>query len=194
MNATLPAWISKLAAVALLAGLLAACYLFVVAPLNGAYQETNQAIVDGRDQILGFQKVAASRSAFQSQLEQLKKRQSSTGYYLAGGTNALAGAALQELVSDAIEKSGGTLRSVQILPGESEGDFQKVAVRVQFITTTSVLFKILYGLESGQTYLFIDNLDVRAQRSRRRRNQETPQEPQLQVRFDLTGYQRPEAG
>ena len=191
---SLPGWISKLLAFALLAGLLVACYLVVVAPLTAAYRDTNQAIVDGRDQVLGFQKVAAGREAFQSQLEELKERQNSAGYYLAGGTNALAGAALQELVSSQIEKNGGTLRSVQILPGESDGEFQKVAVRVQFITTTKVLFKILYALESGQTYLFIDNLDVRAQRSRRRRNQETEQEPQLQVRFDLTGYQRPEAG
>jgi hypothetical protein len=56
------------------------------------------------------------------------------------------------------------------------------------------LVKVLYALEAGRTFLFVDNLEVSNRRARRRRNQPVDMDPTLLVRLDLSGYLRPEAG
>ncbi len=48
---------------------------------------------------------------------------------------------------------------------------------------------MLYQLETGQPYLFVDQLTVRQQRMRRR-SKEPEQEPVLDVSFEVFGYVR----
>ena len=48
---------------------------------------------------------------------------------------------------------------------------------------------IFYLLESENTFLFLDNIDVRRQRARRRKNR-TADDGRLTVRFDVSGYVR----
>ena len=68
-------------------------------------------------------------------------------------------------------------------------------IRVQLSGTTSALHKVLYRLESGKPFLFLDNLDIGNRRARRRRkNQTQDQNPELRVRFDLYGYLREDVG
>ncbi len=193
MTLQLPVWLQRLSALALLGLVLAAVYLFGVNPMIAAYREVDAGTRNTEALLVRFQNIAASREGLQAQLKELERRQASSGFYLTGATDTLAGAQMQEMVSALVEKNGAQLRSVQILPAQNDGGFPRVTVRVQFITTTASFAKILYNLEAGRTFLFVDNLDVRNQRRRRRKTDE-PSEPQLQVRFDLSGYQRPGAG
>jgi hypothetical protein len=57
--------------------------------------------------------------------------------------------------------------------------------------TIEGLEETLYELETGQPYLIIDDVTVRQERARRRRNQ-TPDQPRLDVSLELFGYVREE--
>ena len=52
------------------------------------------------------------------------------------------------------------------------------------------LSEVLYELESGSPYLFVDNLTIFRQVTRRRVGRELVEEKMLDVRFDLSGYMR----
>ncbi len=185
--------ISRFAAIALSLGVLAGLYAFALAPLAASYDETEQAIFQTQDQLDRYRRIAASRTALEARLDKLTARQSKIGIYLSGGTDALAGADLQELVNKTVEAGRGRLRSIQILPVETDGEFRRVGVRAQMTVTAAQLVKILYALEAGRTFLFVDKLEVSNRRARRRRNQPVDMDPTLLVRLDLSGYLRPEA-
>ncbi len=190
-------WVSRVAALALSAGVAFALYLFVVAPIVAGYAETGAAVAQAAELLDRYRRVAAARPALQERLDALKARQSEIGTYLSGETDALAGAELQELVNTTVAKGGGGLRSVQILPVKADGGFRRIGVRVQMTATIAQVLRVLHGLEAGSTLLFVDNLEVSNRRARRRRNRPVELDPTLLVRLDLFGYlipKSPEAG
>ena len=189
-----PGWVSRLAALALSAGVAFALYLFVVAPIVAGYAETDAAVAQAAELLDRYRRIAAARPALQERLDALKSRQSEIGTYLGGGTDALAGAELQELVNATVAKGGGGLRSVQILAVKADGGFRLIGVRVQMTATIAQVLRVLHGLEAGSTLLFVDHLEVSNRRARRRRNRPVELDPTLLVRLDLFGYLRPEAG
>ncbi len=189
----LPRWASRAAALLLLAGVLSGFYGLLVAPFLDARGEVEESLAQADELSARYERIGARRDALEAQLEALTAKQAENGVYLEGTTDTLAAAQLQERVGARIAASGGTLRSIQILPAKSDGDFRRVSLRVQFTGTIQALADLLYALETERTHLFVDNLDVRNRRARRRaRTQEA--DPNLTIRFDLLGYLRPEAG
>ena len=75
--------------------------------------------------------------------------------------------------------------STQILPATKESDFTRVALKVRMRGTLDNLVKVFHALETGQPYLFLDNVSVR-KLGRRRPNMAAGQG--LDVDFDLIGY------
>ena len=189
-----PGWVSRLAALVLSAGVVFALYVFVAAPIVAGYAETDAAMVQAAELLDRYRRIAAGRPALQERLEALKSRQSEIGTYLSGGTDALAGAELQELVNATVARGGGGLRSVQILPVKADGGFRRIGVRVQMTATMAQVLRVLHGFEAGSKLLFVDKLEVSNRRARRRRKQPVEMDPTLLVRLDLFGYLRPEAG
>lgn len=190
MTGTMPTWVSRLAAIGLLAAVIAAAAVFAVLPTLKAYDDTALALARAKEQVIGFERVARGRSAYEARLEELTARESASQVYLQGGTDALAAARLQDQVSGVIERHGGTVRSIQSLPGQDDEEFRRVSVRVQFTGTTESLFQAVYSLETARPFVFVDNLDIRNRRSRRRANQQSDN-PALNVTLDLSGFVRP---
>ncbi len=190
MTGAMPTWVSRLAAIGLLAAVIAAVAVFAVMPTLQAYDDTEIALARAKEQVIGFERVARGRSAYAARLEELTARESASQVYLQGETDALAAARLQDQVSGVIERHGGTVRSIQSLPGQDDEDFRRVSVRVQFTGTTESLFQAVYSLETARPFVFIDNLDIRNRRSRRRANQQSDN-PALNVTLDLSGFVRP---
>ena len=189
-----PGWVSRLAALALSAGVAFALYIFVAAPIVAGYAETDAAVAQAAESLDRYRRIAAARPALQERLDALKSRQSEIGTYLSGGTDALAGAELQELVTATVASGGGALRSVQILPVKADGGFRRIGVRVQMTATMAQVLRVLHGFEAGSKLLFVDKLEVSNRRARRRRKQPVEMDPALLVRLDLFGYIQPEAG
>ena len=191
----LPPWVSRVAALSLVVALFLAVYVLAVEPLVSAYQETDDAIRQTNENLLRYEQISRTFPALKQQLDELAQRQGRSGVYLSGDTDALAAAQLQADVSATIQQHDGQLRSVQILPVASDGDFKRVSVRVQLTATLSALTRILYSLEGRRPFVFIDNLDIknrRARRSRRNKKDQAETEPELVIRFDLFGYLRPD--
>ena len=193
MNVALPPWVSRAAAVTLLAAVLGALYLYAAVLLIATYRNTDEEIARTRELLVRYEQIAARRHAYQAQLDELSRRQTGTGVYLSGATDALAAAELQDRVKAMVDAHGGKLRSVQILPVKADGAFTRVSVRVQLSANTAAFHRLLYGLEAGKPFVFVDNLDVRNRRAVRR-SALKDLDPTLMIRFDLQGYLRPEIG
>jgi general secretion pathway protein M len=185
-------WISRLAALLLLAVVAAAAYQLVVGPVVDAYADTRQAVADARDRLEHYERLAATRPALAAEMTALVQRQAPHGYYLSGGTDALAAVALQDRLKQVIGANGGTTRSIQPLPGVDEHGFRRVTVRVQLTSTTEALFHIFYALEAGSPIVFIENIDIQSRAVLRTADRSgappPPEEPVLTIAFDLYGY------
>ena len=187
-------WVSRLTAVLLLIGTFGLIYSWVAEPILVDYRETDQAIGGVDEQLVHYQRLAAMRPVFAKQLDRVALEQATEGYYLSGGTDALAAAALQDQVSALVDGNGGALRSMQPMAGVDEQGFRRITVRVEMTATIEPLFETLYALETGMPVLFVENLDIQSRHLRRRNSQATTtpiatdDEPLLVVAFDLSGY------
>ncbi len=191
MSFELPRWASKLLAVALSLAVLGASYLYIVSPVLAAYRNAEESLVETRGLVERYEGLALGKAVHQDRLEELRIRQTGTGSYLSGATDALAAAELQERIRGLVIRHGGQLRSIQNLPARSDGGFRGIAVRVQFSANLSSFHLLLYELESEKPFVFVDNLDVRNRRGNRQAALKNL-DPQLTIRFDLSGYLRPE--
>jgi general secretion pathway protein M len=183
-------WVRRLVALMLVPLIAGAIYVLAIEPVISAYTETAAQIADDRDQLAHLQRLVATRPALTAEVDALEHRQDSDGYYLSGGTDALAAVALQNRLKE-VASNGAAVRSMQPLAGADEHGFRRVTVRVQLTATTQALFRVLYALESGRPLVFVDNLDVQ--------NRTVPvldqdggetlaEDPSLAVAFDLYGY------
>ncbi len=69
-----PGWVSRLAALALSAGVVFGLYVFVVAPIVAGYAETDAAVNQAAELLDRYRRVAAARPALQDRLDTLKSR------------------------------------------------------------------------------------------------------------------------
>ena len=194
MSFTLPPAVSKLLAVAILLGLLAALYGVVVEPIVTTQRQLEASIADGRYLLRQYRRAGTQRQELQTALDNIRGRGDATAAsgYVEAPSEALAAAALQERLKAVIAKHDGQLRSTQDLSTLSENEFTRVGVRVQMIGDIEALSKIFHELESGRPYLFLDNIDLRPTGSRRSRNKTPDQAADaavaLMARYDVFGY------
>jgi general secretion pathway protein M len=184
--------LSRTLAIALLGIALLGAYRLIAAPLVVAYREGEASIEQAKELLERYQALAEQRSLLADRLTKQQRRAGSAAGYLTGPSDALAAAQLQDRVKSVVEAAGGELRSTQILPAQPlEGDlgFRRATLRVHFVVSIDGLKTTLYELETGQPYLIIDDVTVRQERVRRRRN-EPEQEPILDVSLELFGYLR----
>lgn len=182
----------RVLALVLLLVTLAAVALLVVAPLWRAWSDNRADIEQARDDIARFSRLAADMSSLEEMLAHLRETDPVSGYVLGQGSVPLAAAALQERVKAVVTASGGTLTSTQVLPVADAGPFRRITVNVRMAVSTAALQQVLHELEGGLPYIVVDELIVLARHARRRRNEVQPQD-MLDVRFNLSGFMRPEA-
>ena len=118
---------------------------------------------------------AAELAAVQTRLDQLSERsqQSSSASigpnsgvngspFLDGQTITVAGAALQQRIEDAVAKADGALMSSQV---ELEGPDAKngfVGLTASMEVSQPAVQTILYDIEAGMPYLFVDKLSIQS--------------------------------
>lgn len=84
--------------------------------------------------------------------------------YLPGGTDALAGAALQRIVADRIGEAGGRLAESEIADAAAAASDEpgRVSLRVSFDADIVALQKVVFDLETGVPFLVVKSLEVQA--------------------------------
>ncbi len=118
--------------------------------------------------------------------------------FLAESTTELATASLVQRLESVVEQASPGNRSCAITNRSPLADdnatkerFRKVTVQVRLRCGTPELSTVLYALEAGTPRLFVDNLNVLAQRYFFAPGQGGAQAGGLDVSFDLYGYLRP---
>lgn len=185
-------FLSRILALALLGAVLAGLYLLAVRPMTEQYLHYRQSIDQSQDLLGQYRRLGASLPALQSQLDELDRRRTSAGTHLQGASDALVAADLQNRIKGIVDAHGGQLTSTQILAAKDEAELRRIGIRVQMTATVDALYRIFHDLESGKPFLFLDNIDIRQRRARRRRK-EAADDSNLAVRFDIYGYLRTEA-
>jgi hypothetical protein len=104
--------------------------------------------------------------------------------FVLGKTAAIAAAELQHNVTSRIAEARGDVVSVKINLPENEKS-RRVGLLVTFDIRTEGLQRVLYGVETGEPLLLVDNLDVQATDTL-----VGDQEPLLRVVMDLSGVWR----
>ncbi len=189
--------VSRILALALAIALVGAVYSFAVEPVLDAHRGYAETIERSRGLVERYGRIASTRQPLERQLAELRKRAKSTSGYLEAKSATLAAAQLQNRVKRIVTRNGGSIRSLQTLPAQNERDLERVSIRIQMTARIEQLQKIFHAFETGPTYLFLDDVNVRVQRSRRarrrRKDKETPADERLlSVRLNLYGFTRRE--
>lgn len=184
---------SRLLALALLAAVPLLGWTFVVEPVIAAYREANQAIAQTQRLLHDYRERAEQRPQLAELVAEQEAHAAAVRGYLEAVDDALAAAELQDRAKIVIEGGGGALRSAQSLrvePVEASAAVRRAWLQVRFSADIESLATILYELETGEPYLFVDGLSIREPRRQRRRRDEPEGAPQLDIVLDLYGYVR----
>ena len=185
--------VSRLLALALLAAVPVLGYLLVVEPVIAAYRDAGAAITQAQRLLQSYRERAEQRPQLAQLLAEEEESAADLTGYLAAVDDALAAVELQDRTKAVVETAGGQLRSAQSLkvePVDAVAGVRRAGIKVRFTADIESLATILYELETGEPYLFVDALSVREPRRQRRRRDEPEAAPQLDVVVDLYGYVR----
>jgi general secretion pathway protein M len=106
--------------------------------------------------------------------------------FLEGRTVTIAGAALQQRVVAAVRDAGGNVLSSQVDLQGSQAKQGYVSLSANCEVGQSALQQLLYDLESGMPYLFIDQLVVQMPQSGGGTGIET-ETTRMRVQIDISG-------
>ena len=192
MSRPLPPLAGRLLALAILAGLCALVWAGAAQPLLDRFAGYRDTVAQAEKQLPRLRRLAAMAPSLEAELARIERDPTARTRQLTGANDALAAADLQNRLGRIAAANAVVLRSTQILPPEEEEGFRRIAVRVALEGDTPALLKILHGLETAPTLLFVDNLEIRARSGGRVRRDpvggtEKPAELLL-IRFDLAGY------
>jgi general secretion pathway protein M len=180
---TPPRALSRIAALAILAALLALPLHFGLLPLMQSYRDLSQDLNQKRVLLSRFNTELAGRGLLEQELEEAQESQVIDTIYLRGASEAAAAADLQERLGALAEANRAELRSVQALPAVEQAGLQRLTLRIVMSATTAELFQVLYTLEAEKPYVFIENIMLKVH------SREVSEESgDLLVRFDLHGY------
>jgi hypothetical protein len=79
---------------------------------------------------------------------------------IAGGSDAVAAATLQGGVQDLVNGAGGTLGSVEILPGESVQGLRRVGLKVTLTAGMDALVRLLAAIRQSEPPMLIDEMQI----------------------------------
>ena len=183
MQAELSRPVRRFAAIGLLLLALALLHALIVRPLSASWHGTVTAIEDARALSAGYARSAAARLRYEEQAVALRSEQPDPEWFLAGETDALAAALLQDRISGLAQAAGAELRSIQALPAAEEEGMRRVAITVELAAKTAALMRIAYAIELGLPYLFVTTAETIADPS-----QGGIEDPMLIVRLEVSGY------
>jgi len=81
---------------------------------------------------------------------------------LAGNTDAIAGATLQEQVQTMANGADAQLTSIETLPGEQVGGYRRIGVRVELSAQLAVAIHLLAAVEEAQPRMLVDDIRLTA--------------------------------
>jgi len=184
-------------ALALLLALLGLLYLLFVHPwFTVPLREADARIDELQERDSRLRALLQQAPQIRQRLAELDARGSAAGF-LAEPTTELATAALIQRLERVVEEvspgnRGCAIQNRAPLSGDPPaGRYHRVTVQVRLRCGNAETLGVLHALESARPYLFVDALNITAQRYFAIPGNNLPQEGGLDVSFDLYGYLRP---
>ena len=149
---------------------------------------------DVREQQLRFRQTTAEKPAIQKRLAEVKAYEQGNQAFLAETDANAASAALIQRIKQAMsdhakdEKHCQTV-STQSYNGGDEELYKRVTVQARLRCNLEPLAAVLYDLENGKPYLFVDQVMIYRQQSYTPPGAKVAAVP-LDVRFNVSGYLR----
>lgn len=147
-----------------------------------------------REQQLRFRQTSAERPEIERRLAEVKNYEQGNQAFLTEGDANAASAALIQRINQAVkdhvkdEKRCQTV-STQNFAGADDELYKRVTVQARLRCDLEPLATILYELENGKPFLFIDQVMIYKQQTYTPPGAKVVQSP-LDVRFNLSGYLR----
>ena len=177
----------RLLALAILVLALGAVFSLSVLPVLLANQHYRDTIDGLESRLQQLQRAAAIGDSLQPHYEQLKRWQTSDAHDLKSNSAALAAAELQRLVKRIIVSKNAEVVSTQILTTQQEEGFDRVSLKVRIRGELENIVQAFHVLETGEPFVFLDNVSVRASRGRRLRGQ-APTLQTMDIDMELIAY------
>ena len=149
---------------------------------------------DLREQQLRFRQAAAQKPEIEKRLTQIRAQEQSNQAFLTDTESSAASAWLIQRLNQAIsdhakdEKRCQSVSQQNYAGGEDEL-YKRVTVQARLRCDLEPLAAILYDLENGKPYLFVDQIMIYKQQTYQPPGSKVSSSP-LDVRFNLTGYLR----
>lgn len=183
LNKTQRRWLALAILLLLLAGILSITAL----PVWLASSSNRDTIVDMENRIGHMRRAATISTSLRPQYEQLGRWHEANTQYLKSTSNELAAAELQQLVKRIAVANNTKIQSTQILTTGRDEENTRVVLKVRMSGELESIVRLFHALETGEPYLFLDNVTIKASGSRRsRRNLHARRN--LDVDLELTGY------
>jgi general secretion pathway protein M len=110
--------------------------------------------------------------------------------FLGGDTVTVAGANLQERVVAAIRRAGGAVTSSQVDLSDPKATPQRIALSAASELEQSALQGLLYDLEAGAPYLYLDQISVQSARENFGAAAGTADATRLRISLSVSAYWR----
>ncbi len=150
----------QLLALLLTLAVVASVWAAVVAPLI-AWQADQRERLEQRRALAGrMAALATTLPALQAQAATRNATGPAPSAVLAGDTDAVAGAALQQLVQQIANVAGTSPSSVEVLPAEIVGGYRRIGLRVALSAQWPVLVQLLRSIEQATPPMLVDDLRV----------------------------------
>lgn len=151
-----------------------------------------------REQQLRFRQTTAEKPEIERRLAEVKQYEQGNQAFLSEGDANAASAALIQRLNQALKdhaKDEKRCQSVgtQNFSGGEEEVYKRVAVQARLKCDLEPLAAILYDLENGKPYLFVDQVMIYKQQTYTPPGAKAMPNP-LDVRFNLSGYLRQAGG
>lgn len=171
---------------------LGAVWLALVHPLMSAYDELDTGLTEAGTLLAQYRAVAQQRALWKERSRELQAATASRAAYLEGMSDGAAGATVQRVVKQAVERAGGELQSTLVLPVRQDDGFRRVGVRAQMAGTVEALRAALLSLEGNQPMLFVEGVEIRTRQAQRAvPGKPAAEDRVLEIRLDVHGLALP---
>ncbi|MGE4367299.1 type II secretion system protein GspM [Thermomonas sp.] len=195
-----PAQRDRWLALALLLGLLLLALALLWPLLGTPLQAVDARIADLQARDARLRGLLQQRPQVEQRLAALDARGGGQPEFLLEPTAELATAALVQQLETVVAQASPGGRGCALVnrtpldDASQPGRYRRVTVQVRLRCGNAETLAVLHALESARPYLFVDALNITAQRYFAVPGSSQPQEGGLDVSFNLSGYLRPQAG
>ncbi len=184
--------LSRTLAILLLAVGVASVWLLLITPVIDQRASYKADIDRSQRLVAAFQARREKIGALKREITALRGDRTSKIAYFTARNSTLAAAKLQSRIKALTQAAGARLTSSQVLTtDDNKSELQRVTVRAHMVGSIDAVRSVFHTLESGQPYVFLDNVTISARPTRRRNRRRTKQQDAtglLTVRYEAYGF------